>query len=77
MKDWTAGRIWKPHPRNCHLYFVCERVYHNKFRMHAIDCGVMYWHETLKLCFKDQTGSTAGCKAVPIVTLSPPVVPRE
>lgn len=77
LADWNAGRIWIPHPRNCHLYFVCERVYHNKFRMHGIDCGVLYWNLHHKLCFGDMTASTPGCKDVPIVTLSPPAVPAD
>ncbi|KAK2166207.1 hypothetical protein NP493_1332g00043 [Ridgeia piscesae] len=50
LVDWNHGMVWIAHPGNCHLYFVCERVYRNKFRMHGIDCGELFWNQYTLLC---------------------------
>ncbi|KAI0233223.1 hypothetical protein LSAT2_016521 [Lamellibrachia satsuma] len=50
LRDWNKGMVWIAHPGNCHLYFVCERVYRNKFRMHGIDCGELFWNQYTLLC---------------------------
>ncbi|KAK2166206.1 hypothetical protein NP493_1332g00041 [Ridgeia piscesae] len=50
MNDYMHGHVWLAHPGNCHLYFVCELVYRNKFRMHGIDCGELFWNDDTLLC---------------------------
>ncbi|KAI0233222.1 hypothetical protein LSAT2_016520 [Lamellibrachia satsuma] len=50
LRDWYKGKVWIAHPGNCHLYFACELVYRNKFRMHGIDCGELFWNQYTLLC---------------------------
>ncbi|KAI0233224.1 hypothetical protein LSAT2_016522, partial [Lamellibrachia satsuma] len=50
LDDCNKGMVWIAHSANCHLYFVCERVYRNKFRMHGIDCGELFWNQYTLLC---------------------------
>jgi len=50
MNDYMHGHVWLAHPGNCHLYFVCELVYRNKFRMHGVDCGELFWNDDTLLC---------------------------
>ena len=70
LEAWHMGIVWMEHPGNCHLYFACELVYRNKFRMHGIDCGELFWNQHTLLC-EDSLDPLATCDNVVNVPQAP------
>ncbi|KAK2173994.1 hypothetical protein NP493_837g01005 [Ridgeia piscesae] len=73
--NYTKGQVWFPDPKNCHLYYICDKIDRMDgswyFRVYHPTCGQLFWDQDRLTCVRS-VPKNADCDIGDVVTWDPP-----
>ena len=73
--NYTKGQVWFPDPKNCHLYYICDKIDRMDgswyFRVYHPTCGKLFWDQDRLTCVRS-VPKNANCDIGDVVTWDPP-----